>query len=119
MPHDPRKSLDDMRQAAEFLLSVTAGRTCEDYRVDESLRCIVERKFEIIGEALNRLRKCAPELADSIAEHRKIVSFRNVLIHGYDIIDHDVVWRIVVENLPTLHTQVAALLAAAPDATHD
>jgi uncharacterized protein with HEPN domain len=112
MPHDPRKSLEDMRRAAEFLRTMTAGRTLDDYRADEVLRSVVERKFEIIGEALNRLGKVDPALAAQIPEHRQIISFRNILIHGYDVIDEAVVWKIVQQDLPVLLKQVQAMLAA-------
>ena len=112
MPHDPRKSLEDMRRAAEFLLRITAGRTLDDYRADEVLRCVVERKFEILGEALNRLNKSDPALATQVPEHRQIISFRNVLIHGYDTIDEAVVWKIVQQDLPILKQQMESLLAA-------
>jgi hypothetical protein len=37
--------------------------------------------FEILGEALKRLQKSDPTLANQIPEHRQIISFRNVLIH--------------------------------------
>lgn len=110
MPHDPRKSLEDMRRAAEFLLKITAGRTLEDYRADEVLRSVVERKFEIIGEALSRLQKLDPVLAAQVPEHRQIISFRNVLIHGYDAIDEAVVWKIVDVDLPVLNQQLDSLL---------
>jgi len=50
MPHDPRKSLEDMRRAADFLLKVTSGRTLDEYRADEVLRTLIERKFEIIAK---------------------------------------------------------------------
>ncbi|MBR1087607.1 hypothetical protein JQ621_08960 [Bradyrhizobium manausense] len=43
----------------------------------------MERQFEIIGEALNRLSKDAPDIAGRVPDLRKIVSFRNLLIHGY------------------------------------
>ena len=102
MPHNPCKLLDDMRRAAEFLLTVTAGRTVDDYRADEVLRTLVERKFEIIGEALNRLAKAAPGLVAQIPDHRQIISFRNILIHGYDVVDEEVVWKIVRQDLPIL-----------------
>jgi uncharacterized protein with HEPN domain len=111
MPHDPRKSLEDMRRAAEFLLRITAGRTLDDYRVDEVLRSVVERKFEIIGEALNRIQKAEPALAAQIPGRRDIISFRNVLIHGYDSIDEAVVWKIVQQDLPVLMQQVDRMLA--------
>ena len=112
MPHDPRKSLEDMRRAAVFLLRITAGRTLDDYRADEVLRSAVERKFEILGEALNRLQKSDPALANQIPEHRQIISFRNVLIHGYDTIDEAVVWKIVQQDLPTLKQQVESMLTS-------
>src|SRR5579859_7773810 len=109
MPHDPRKSLEDMRRAADFLRSITADRTLDDYRNDEVLRSVVERKFEIIGEALNRLQKGDSALAAQIPDQRKIISFRNILIHGYDIVDDEVVWRIVKEDLPILKRQIEIL----------
>lgn len=86
MAHDPRKSLEDMRKAVDFLSTITSGRSLDDYRSDEVFRSAVERKFEIIGEALNRLQKTNPALANQIPEHRQIISFRNVLTHGYDMI---------------------------------
>ena len=115
MRPDPRKSLEDMRRAAEFLVKVTAGRTLDDYRADEVLRTLVERKFEIIGEALNRLQKVDPVLAAQIPEHRQIISFRNVLIHGYDMVDEEVVWKIVQQDLPCLKQQVESLLSTCTD----
>jgi uncharacterized protein with HEPN domain len=51
-------------------------------------------------------------LAAQVPEHRQIVSFRNILIHGYDIIDEAVVWKIVQQDLPVLHARVVALLAS-------
>jgi uncharacterized protein with HEPN domain len=111
MPHDPRKSLEDMRRAADFLLNLTAGRTLDDYRKDEILRTVVERKFEIIGEALNRLQKADPVLASQIPDQRQIISFRNILIHGYDNVDEEIVWKIVTYDLPILKQRLDVLVA--------
>lgn len=71
----------------------------------------MERQFEIIGEALNRLSKEAPDLADRVPNLRKIVSFRNLLIHGYAVVDDGRVWEIVTTMLPSLRATVTALLA--------
>jgi uncharacterized protein with HEPN domain len=35
------------------------------------------------------------ETIDRISEYRRIIAFRNVLIHGYDSLSHDVVWDII------------------------
>ena len=53
-----------------------------------------------------------PALAAQIPEQRQIISFRNILIHGYDMIDEEVVWKIVQIDLPILKRRVEALLAA-------
>lgn len=112
MPHDPRKSLHDMLKAARLIVKFTAGRTQSEYQQDEFLRAAVEREFEILGEALNRLLKSAPELADQIPERRPIIQFRNVLAHGYDIVDDILVWGIVETKVPELMTRVESLLAS-------
>ncbi len=72
----------------------------------------MERQFEIIGEALNRLSRIDSDLAAQIRDYRRIIAFRNVLIHGYADIDDRIVWGILVSQLPILHREVAALLAS-------
>lgn len=111
MRRDPRSSLWDARESADLILRFTAGLSEADYLRNEMLRAAVERHFEIIGEALNRLAKSDPELADRIPDLPQVVAFRNLLIHGYAIIDDKAVWRIVEGDLPTLRSHVAALLA--------
>jgi uncharacterized protein with HEPN domain len=70
----------------------------------------VERHFEIIGEALNRLNRIDPDTAAQITDAAQIIAFRNVLIHGYDAIDDSRVWDGIQHSLPALHSQVTELL---------
>ena len=70
------KYLYDIKEAAAAILRFVRGKTFDDYEQDELLRSGIERKFEIIGEALNRIRRDDPTLLDKIREHRNIVSFR-------------------------------------------
>ena len=104
------KWLDDVWQAAELIQQVTKGINEADYRRDRFLRCGVERNFEIIGEALNLIRKADPVLAALIPDSDKIVAFRNLVIHGYDMIRDSDVWRIIQSNLPGLIQVVASLI---------
>ncbi|HEU6447292.1 MAG TPA: HepT-like ribonuclease domain-containing protein [Verrucomicrobiae bacterium] len=94
--------------------TATAARTLADYEADRLLRSAVERNFEIIGEALNRIRQNDPVLAARIPENRAIIDFRNLLIHGYDSIDHSRVWGVIQNDAPKLHLQITELLKEAP-----
>ena len=104
------KLLEDIRDAAAFIREVTRAKTLEDYSSERLLRQAIERNFEIIGEAVNRLAQLDPETAGRITKHRRIVDFRNVLTHGYDLIDHRIVWSTIEEEVPVLLAEVEALL---------
>lgn len=110
MQLETRKLLYDVEQAAELIASFTQGRGLPDYREDAMLRSAVERQFEIIGEALNRLSSSDPVTVERIREHRRIIAFRNVLIHGYDAVSDAVVWDIVETKLPVLREELEAIL---------
>jgi len=102
--------LEDIRQAVALILDFTGGKTFSNYENDALLRSGVERQFEIIGEALNRLNRVDPATADQINQARRIIGFRNILVHGYDIVENTVVWDIVEKNIPVLHTAILSLL---------
>ena len=74
------------------------------------MRAAVEREFEIIGEALAQLAKLDRELVNRISQHRTIIDFRNILIHGYAEVDDRLVWDVLETKLPTLRREVDALL---------
>jgi uncharacterized protein with HEPN domain len=115
MRRNPRSFLWDVYDAADAIFSFTEGRSFRDYADDRMLRSAVERQFEIIGEALSPLAKVAPAVAAQIPELRRIVGFRNVLIHGNDRINAAGVWRVIQGDLPKLRTQAAALFAERRD----
>ena len=50
-------------------------------------------------------------LAARISEHRRIIAFRNVLIHAYTQIDDELVWQTIEKDLPVLRREVDELLA--------
>lgn len=110
MRRDARAYLWDIQQAADAILRFVAGLDAGSYAETEIAHAAVERKFEIIGEALSKLSKLDPDLARRIPDSHAIVAFRNVLIHGYAAVEHDRVWRIVQTSLPGLRAAVVALL---------
>jgi uncharacterized protein with HEPN domain len=111
LKRDPKSLLWDAREAAEVIATITAGKTFAEFDDDIILRSAVERQFEIVGEALAQLARLDATLAGKIPDLREIIAFRNVLIHGYAMIDRARVWRVVEENLPQLCAALAELLA--------
>jgi uncharacterized protein with HEPN domain len=77
------------------------------------LRQAVERNFEIIGEAVGRLAKLDPLTAAWISDYSQIISIRNILIHGYVLIDDAQVWEVIRTNVPTLEQEAGDLLSDA------
>jgi uncharacterized protein with HEPN domain len=113
MRRDSISLLEDIRDAARFIADDTAGMAFDTFAADRRTRQLVERNFEIIGEAVNRLRRRDPVIASRISSHNQIVGFRNALIHRYDGIDYSAVWRTVEDWLPVLRAEVEQLLREA------
>jgi uncharacterized protein with HEPN domain len=111
-PKSP-KLLDDIADASSFVAEITANATLAEFIADRRLRQVVERNFEIIGEALSRLGRTDPDTMARISDCRDIIGLRNVLIHNYDEIDRQRVWRIIKESLPILQREVTLLLEEA------
>jgi uncharacterized protein with HEPN domain len=80
----------------------------EIYQNDLKTKRAVERNIEIIGEAMSRIRKENSEI--EISNSKKIFDVRNRIIHGYDSVSDDVIWGIVIKNLPVLQKEVEILL---------
>lgn len=114
MQPDPRKYLWDALRAAGFLRQFAAGKTFAEYQDDVLLRSAVERQFEIVGEALSQLAKTHTDMAAQVPELRRIVAFRNILIHGYANVDDALVWQVLTDKLPQLETAVRTLLPESP-----
>jgi uncharacterized protein with HEPN domain len=103
-------SLEDIRDSAQHIADDIAGLTYDAFVGDRRVRQLVERNLEIIGEAVNRLQRKEPAIADQISSYRKVIGLRNQIIHAYDNIDYELVWQIIQEFLPILKTEVEQLL---------
>jgi uncharacterized protein with HEPN domain len=104
------KYLYDVQKACRLLSSFISGKTFDNYVADVLLRSGVERQLIIVGEALNRLMKIEPAMASSVTDARQIIAFRNILVHGYDVVQNNVVWEILENDLSALTREVDLLL---------
>ncbi len=82
-------------------------RDFNQFQANKMLRRAIEREFEIIGEALNRIDKIDQTI--QITSKKQIINMRNRVIPGYDKIDNEIVWGIIVRHLPILKTEISSL----------
>jgi uncharacterized protein with HEPN domain len=111
-PKSP-KWLEDIHDAAQFLLDDTATETFESYKQNRQLRHAIEHSFITIGQALRRLRDIDRHTYDRLTDQAEIIALSDKLIHEYDVIDDAKVWETVQESLPQLKREVEGLLREA------
>jgi uncharacterized protein with HEPN domain len=114
MQREPAAFLWDVHEATLRIRDFIFGYDFEAYSASVLVQSAVERQFEIIGEALNQLSKIAPDIASRIPDCGQIIAFRNILIHGYAVLDKVIVWKVIHEHLPALEKAVQNLLNAEP-----
>lgn len=112
MSDEVKKNLIDILQAADEIGAFVHGMDFKAYQNSLVTQRAVERDFEIIGEALNRIRKIDEELLEKISEYYRIIGFKNILIHGYDVVDEIIVWKAVENHLPLLIKEIREILDA-------
>lgn len=106
-----RLILLDMLDATNGIFDFVGSMSEEDYYKDEKTQAAVERYLEILGEAANKL----PEdfyTKYSHVEWHKIIGLRNRIIHAYFDVNDTIVWQIVIKFLPTLKTDLEAIIEA-------
>jgi len=110
MSPEVKELIEDVLRNGEVIREFAREHDFEGYCQDAKTRLAVERSFEIIGEALNRIKKIDQDVLESIRDYRSIISFRNILAHGYDHIEDRIVWGIIQTDLETLLEDVKGLI---------
>jgi len=104
-----KKYLFDIKESIDSIESYLGEkRDFKVYQKNKMLRRAVEREFEIIGEAMNRIHQLDERI--NISPKRQIINMRNRVIHGYDKIDDVIIWGTIVRHLPNLKEEVSSLL---------
>lgn len=101
MDNEVKTWLRDIEQAiGEIDSFMPDEKNFKNFQKDIKTKRAVERNIEIIGEAMSRILKADPNI--KISHTRKIVDTRNRIIHGYDSVSEDILWGIIMRNLPDL-----------------
>lgn len=80
-----------------------------EYQKDLKKKRAIERNIEIIGEAINRISKYKNSDIE-IKNAQKIIGTRNRIAHEYDAISDEVIWTIIIKELPELKKEISALI---------
>ena len=102
---------DLLDHAAAVARLVGRGRAIFD--ADEMMRFAAESLIIRLGECVERIDKADPGFvaAHPELELRQLKNTRNLIAHGYDIVDYGLVWSVMETNIPLVSGQVARLLA--------
>jgi uncharacterized protein with HEPN domain len=96
--------LDIQKSIEEIFEFLGENRDFFSYREDLKTKKAVERNLEIIGEAVNRILKKDENFP--IRDAKNIIGIRNRIIHSYDNISDEIIWTIIVRELPFLKIQI-------------
>jgi len=106
----------DIAEAARLVPAFIEGMTKDAFLDDLKTQSAVLHQLMIIGEAVKRLshefRAQNPEIPWAL-----IAGMRDHLIHGYDIVDWDEVWKTATRDVPDLLTKIEPLLPSEPIAS--
>lgn len=109
MDRELQKYLEDILFAIKEIESFVSQytRQFDVFRNKPILIRAVQMNIAIIGEATNRILRIIPDI--TITNARKIVNTRNYVIHGYDSLRYEILWAIVIRDLPLLKAEISAI----------
>jgi uncharacterized protein with HEPN domain len=111
-PERAQDYLEHILDALERIQRYTARKSATDFRSDTLLQDAVLRNLGIIGEAAHRLLADSPDYAANHPEIPlvKIYGMRNRITHAYEEVDMEIVWNLVLFDIPALQLKIIAAL---------
>ena len=107
---DPMVAVQQMRDHGREAMEMAQGRHRVDLDLDRMLNLALVRLMEVLGEAARRV----PDEFRTRYPHvpwQDTTDLRNVLIHDYDTVDFDELWRIIQVHLPPLVQQLEVTIS--------
>ncbi|MBE9141435.1 DUF86 domain-containing protein [Nodosilinea sp. LEGE 07088] len=107
-PRD-RASLIDVVNATRLAQSFVQDMTWDSFVADIKTQSAVLYQIAIMGEAVKRLSPAFREQHPEI-DWKAMAGMRDKLIHDYEGVDVERVWRVLQSNLPELLQTITAVL---------
>lgn len=100
----------DMLKSARLITQFVAGLSEDVFLAGVEKQSALLYQLTVLGEAARRVSSAYRQEHPEV-EWQAIADFRNHIVHEYDDIDLDLLWKVIASNVPKL---VAALKAIAP-----
>ena len=110
MPKSDAARIRHMLDAAREAMGFMRGRTRQALENERLLSLAIVRLLEIVGEAARQVSESTRRLYPAVP-WAKIAGMRNHLIHGYDVIEFEVVWEVLTRDFPPLVAELERILS--------
>ena len=110
MKHEIKAALSDALSASLAIQKYPSGFALDDYTRNGLAQAAVERKFEIIGEALSRAKRADPSLTALGFYHQRFIDFGDIISHSVEAVDIQTIWQTVKYELPILIGELRRLV---------
>ncbi|AEH51735.1 HepT-like ribonuclease domain-containing protein [Pseudothermotoga thermarum] len=103
--------VEDMLNAIEKIEKYCKGiGSYEEFSKQDIVVDAVLRNLEIIGEAASKIPENIRSRFSEIP-WKRVVGLRNIIVHGYFVVDLQIVWRIITSQLPELRIALEKMRA--------
>ncbi len=107
--------LEDIERSIDEIFDfLPEERNFINYQKDLKTKKAVERNIEIIGEAVNRIYRLHKTEIFHIENAQRIIGTRNRIAHEYDAISDEIMWAIIIRELPKLKKEIIRLKKQQP-----
>ncbi len=109
MSRDPRLWLQDILRGCDRILRYVGDRTREEALGDDLILDGILLNFHVIGEAVKRLPDDLKAAHDDVP-WRQIAGMRDIVVHLYFALDHEIIWDAIQNDVPALRAKIRAIL---------
>jgi uncharacterized protein with HEPN domain len=108
-----RQRLNHILEAIDEIQLYTKNTTLKTFLSNSMMRFACVKQIEIIGEAANCITSETKALFTDL-EWKQIIGMRHILVHEYFGVDFDLIWQVIIEDLPLFKEKILNVINTTP-----
>lgn len=100
-----RQRLLHILEAIDEIQTYTVNTDIKSFLSNSMMRFACIKQIEIIGEAANTITPETKAIFTDL-EWKQIIGMRHILVHEYFGVDFDLIWQVIINDLPTLKEKI-------------